>query len=283
MVQAHGMLTGRRIPDRILVEVAFSGGQPLLTRVDAGGRVQGAGERLEDGFGNVVDVVAANQIDVQIQTQVYRQPAEKFFEQLNVHAVDVGPREFDVPGEERPAGKIEYDARERLVHGHVERAVAGDAATVAQRFPDGLAEGDAEVFHGVVLVDFQIAFGGGLETDKAVLGEKLAAPAAPGDTDGRSSPGMLTSHYAPNASIRLDVTTLDTDELLLGFGHVACTLNLSLDGNLVEAAANLFSMLRQLDDQARETGARLAVSPIPMAGLGEAINDRLQRAAAPRP
>lgn len=121
------------------------------------------------------------------------------------------------------------------------------------------------------------------EEIEAVLGEKLAAPAAQAETDGRSSPGMLASHYAPDASIRLDVTTPDADELLLGFGDIACTLNLSREGNLVEAAANLFAMLRQLDDQARETRARIAVSPIPLTGLGEAINDRLQRAAAPRP
>ncbi|MEQ9518324.1 MAG: L-threonylcarbamoyladenylate synthase [Parvibaculum sp.] len=117
---------------------------------------------------------------------------------------------------------------------------------------------------------------------EAVLGVPLADPAAQGETDGRSSPGMLTSHYAPDAPIRLNVTSPHADELVLGFGDVACTLNLSPSGDLGEAAAHLFSMLRILDAQAKATGARLAVSPVPSHGLGEAINDRLMRAAAPR-
>jgi len=118
------------------------------------------------------------------------------------------------------------------------------------------------------------------EEIEAVLGTKLADPSAPGDTEGRSSPGMLVSHYAPTASLRLEAAEQHEDELLLGFGSVACDLNLSPTGDLREAAANLFSMLRTLD--ARAGTKSLAVSPIPHEGLGDAINDRLQRAAAPR-
>lgn len=97
------------------------------------------------------------------------------------------------------------------------------------------------------------------------------------------SPGMLESHYAPNAQIRLNADgTQEIGEALLGFGSRAplhAVLNLSKTGDLTEAAANLFSMLRELD----KDGAKIiAVMPIPEEGLGVAINDRLKRAAAPR-
>lgn len=93
-----------------------------------------------------------------------------------------------------------------------------------------------------------------------------------------AAPGMLASHYAPDASLRLDATSFAPGEASLGFGPGEFTLNLSPSGDLREAARNLFSMLHQLDAQ----HSRIAVSPIPRAGLGAAINDRLSRAAAPR-
>jgi len=93
-----------------------------------------------------------------------------------------------------------------------------------------------------------------------------------------AAPGMLLSHYAPNAALRLNATSFDRGEASLGFGPGTFTLNLSASGDLHEAARNLFSMLHQLDSAA----SRIAVSPIPPEGLGEAINDRLKRAAAPR-
>ena len=96
-----------------------------------------------------------------------------------------------------------------------------------------------------------------------------------------TSPGMLARHYAPAAKLRLDASEVQNGEALLAFGpitpkHAGTSINLSLSGDLVEAAANLFSALRALD----ASGAKaIAVMPIPHAGLGEAINDRLQRAA----
>jgi len=94
------------------------------------------------------------------------------------------------------------------------------------------------------------------------------------------SPGQMESHYAPRASLRLNAGAARADEALLGFGMVSdARLNLSPGGDLKEAAANLFAMLRALDKSA----SAIAVSPIPQTGLGEAINDRLMRAAAPRP
>jgi len=94
------------------------------------------------------------------------------------------------------------------------------------------------------------------------------------------APGMLTSHYAPKAKLRLDAETAEPDEALLGFGPApGATLNLSARGDLIEAAANLFSHLRALDASGAK---RIAVMRVPHEGLGEAINDRLRRAAAPK-
>jgi len=102
-----------------------------------------------------------------------------------------------------------------------------------------------------------------------------------GDSTAPTAPGQLLSHYAPKASVRLNVLKPAANEAYLGFGKTAVEplLNLSPDGDLTEAAANLFKMLHQLDDM---DVAKIAVSPIPQTGLGEAINDRLRRAAAPR-
>lgn len=101
------------------------------------------------------------------------------------------------------------------------------------------------------------------------------------------APGMMQSHYAPDASVRLNASEVKPGEALLAFGprraayadNVLAVLNLSETANLREAAANLFDFMRQLDASGAKT---IAVEPIPMRGLGEAINDRLKRAAAPR-
>ena len=102
-----------------------------------------------------------------------------------------------------------------------------------------------------------------------------------------TAPGQLASHYAPEATLRLDASGPGAEDLWLGFGPVESLrpgLNLSSSGDLFEAAANLFSHLRRLDEMAQELGlSRIAVAPIPSVGLGLAINDRLRRAAAPRP
>ncbi|MEM1372598.1 MAG: L-threonylcarbamoyladenylate synthase [Pseudomonadota bacterium] len=89
------------------------------------------------------------------------------------------------------------------------------------------------------------------------------------------SPGQLLRHYAPKAELRLNAEAAAPGEAYLGFGPGEATLNLSPRGDLYEAAANLFAMLRELD----AAYERIAVSPIPEDGLGEAINDRLTRAA----
>ncbi|WP_421860050.1 L-threonylcarbamoyladenylate synthase [Parvibaculum sp.] len=121
------------------------------------------------------------------------------------------------------------------------------------------------------------------EIEKA-LGKPLADADTGAGEEGRASPGQLESHYAPGSPIRLNAREVAEDEVLLAFGPDApeakISMNLSPSGDLGQAAANLFAMLRALDAQAQ--GRRIAVMPIPMTGLGEAINDRLKRAAAPR-
>jgi L-threonylcarbamoyladenylate synthase len=115
-----------------------------------------------------------------------------------------------------------------------------------------------------------------------VFGEVQVAP--PGETAPRA-PGRLPSHYAPGLPVRLDATSARPGEALLAFGRAAPPdfaeiMFLSQSGDLAEAAANLFAMLRRLD---RPEFTGIAVMPIPDEGLGRAINDRLRRAAAPRP
>jgi L-threonylcarbamoyladenylate synthase len=114
-----------------------------------------------------------------------------------------------------------------------------------------------------------------------LLTELLGPIAEPGD-GAPKSPGMLRSHYAPDLPVRLDATAARPDEALLAFGPDAPSgfaeiLWLSRSGDLAEAAANLFAMLRRLD---RPCFTGIAVMPIPEGGLGRAINDRLRRAAA---
>ncbi len=118
----------------------------------------------------------------------------------------------------------------------------------------------------------------------AIAREQLEAFAGPLEAPAKgsiSAPGQLSSHYAPEARLRLNASEVRGGEVLLGFGPDAPgdAANLSHSGDTVEAAANLYRMLRELDATGADT---IAVMPIPDSGLGEAINDRLRRAAAPR-
>jgi L-threonylcarbamoyladenylate synthase len=109
--------------------------------------------------------------------------------------------------------------------------------------------------------------------------EVLIGPLAEADLDARRSPGRLTRHYAPSAPVRMDVARPAPGEAYLAFGATAegtAIFNLSPRGDLAEAAANLFTFLRAAD---RLAPTAIAVAPIPGSGLGEAINDRLKRAA----
>jgi L-threonylcarbamoyladenylate synthase len=122
-----------------------------------------------------------------------------------------------------------------------------------------------------------------------VLGRPLAQPPqeVESDTAQPLAPGMLASHYAPRTRVRLNADSVAPGEALLAFGlhrlhgadNAIATLNLSPKGDLAEAAANLFGYLRTLDTKEATT---IAVMPVPNEGLGEAINDRLRRAAVGR-
>ncbi|OUS22537.1 threonylcarbamoyl-AMP synthase [Rhodobacterales bacterium 59_46_T64] len=119
----------------------------------------------------------------------------------------------------------------------------------------------------------------------AVLGTPLTDHTAP-EAKGITAPGQMASHYAPSLPVRLNASSAKPGELMLGFGAMACDINLSDTGELREAAANLFRHLHALDALAKTTSPAptgIAVAPIPAGGLGAAINDRLRRAAAPRP
>jgi L-threonylcarbamoyladenylate synthase len=125
------------------------------------------------------------------------------------------------------------------------------------------------------------------EASEAVIGPVRRAGVAHSPGAPRS-PGQLASHYAPRLPVRLDAVDVQHDEALLAFGPAlrggGAVFALSDAGDLTEAAARLFAGLRILDEEATARGlARIAVMPIPELGLGLAINDRLRRAAAPRP
>ena len=172
-----------------------------------------------------------------------------------------------------PSGKISPTSA-----AHVEQGLGGRIAAIL----DG---GRCDVWVESTILGFDgdtpvLLRAGGLaiETIEPLLPRPLSLPQA-----GRiTAPGQMKSHYAPDAKMRLNVTEPTAGEVLLGFGARNGALNLSPAGDLREAAVNLFSYMRKIDDLATRSGKSIAVAPIPETGLGLAINDRLNRAAAPR-
>ncbi len=134
--------------------------------------------------------------------------------------------------------------------------------------------------------DIRLLRPGGISVEEleAVAGRRVLRGAKDGPV---VAPGMLASHYAPGARVRLNAASVTAGEALLAFGpsraagaeKARAVMNLSPSADLREAAANLFAFLKALD---RSGAATIAVEPVPAHGLGEAINDRLSRAAAPR-
>jgi L-threonylcarbamoyladenylate synthase len=127
------------------------------------------------------------------------------------------------------------------------------------------------------------------EAIEAVVGPvgRPIPPALAEAARGLRSPGLLVSHYAPSLPVRLNASAVAGNEALLAFGPplpgAGCMFNLSASEDLAEAAARLFAGLRWLDRQGQDLGLRgIAAMTVPDTGLGLAINDRLQRAAAPR-
>jgi L-threonylcarbamoyladenylate synthase len=163
---------------------------------------------------------------------------------------------------------------------HVARDLAGEIDLILDggRCPVGL---ESTIIECLEEPPRLLRPGGITRTDiEAALGHPLGEPARTGPV---RAPGTLQSHYAPRAKLRLEAATRDDGEAGLDFGGIfgggKNVLDLSPRRDLDEAAANLFIFLRELD--AREP-ACIAVAPVPNEGLGEAINDRLARAAAPR-
>ena len=180
------------------------------------------------------------------------------------------------------------------VSGHVSPTSAAHVyGDLSRRIPLILDGGRTEV--GLESTILQVQGGipyllrpGGLAREEIEAAAGLAVVRSEGDPSAAPvAPGMLASHYAPRARVRLDVHRVEPGEALLAFGgapvrgagEAARVLNLSPSGNLREAAANLFDMLRRIDG---DDISGIAVAPIPANGLGEAIRDRLTRAAAPR-
>lgn len=169
-----------------------------------------------------------------------------------------------------PSGRISPTTAQ-----HVFAGLNGKLAAILDGGP--CAVGLESTIIGLVNTPTLLRPGGITQADlQAALGRSIDLHSA---QDAISAPGQMVSHYAPSAQVRLNATSFAADELGLGFGSVECDLNLSPTGNLVEAASNLFSMLHLLDHR---NSAKIAVSPIPSQGIGAAINDRLNRAAAPR-
>ena len=129
--------------------------------------------------------------------------------------------------------------------------------------------------------DGRAAVGGG-PGSRGIGGSGFILRDLAGEQSRPASPGMLQRHYAPATPLRLAAREVARGEALLAFGpglqHEGVMLNLSPGGDLIEAAANLFAHLRRLDSLGV---SGIAVMPIPNEGLGEAINDRLRRAARP--
>jgi len=130
---------------------------------------------------------------------------------------------------------------------------------------------------------------GGITQEELVtcLGGPIQRGGAASVEAGLRSPGLMLSHYAPVLPVRLNAESIADDEALLAFGRPLaggrCEFQLSASGDTTEAAIRLFEGLRWLDTEGARAGAvRIAVMPVPDAALGEAINDRLRRAAAPR-
>ena len=165
-----------------------------------------------------------------------------------------------------PSGRISPTTAD-----HVMAGLGGRIAAVVDA---GSTEAGLESTIIGCLTDRPVLLREGVYRPEAAMSREISAEGA--DV---VAPGQLGSHYAPQASVRLNATEAGPGEVLLGFGDVTGDLSLSPGGDLTEAAANLFAMLHRMD---AEGVTRLAVAPIPDAGLGRAINDRLRRAAAPR-
>lgn len=162
--------------------------------------------------------------------------------------------------------------------------------TTAQHVADGLGENVDMILDGgackvgveSTIIDLtgknvvMLRAGGTAKEDiEEFLNEKVLL--SEGNPELPTAPGQLLRHYAPKNILRINVEKADDDEYFIGFGNINGDLNLSPSGNLNEAAANLFAYLRLADEHA--SSGKIAIAPIPLQGLGLAINDRIKRAS----
>lgn len=170
-----------------------------------------------------------------------------------------------------PSGRISPTTAAHVLDGlggQIAAVVDGGACGVGVESTIIDARGDAPV----------LLRAGGIPAE--AITDCLGQPPITGTTTGAPiAPGQLSSHYAPQGRVRLNVTAPKTGEVMLGFGPIPGDLTLSASGDLMEAAANLFARLHDLDAMG---ATHIAVAPVPDHGLGRAINDRLRRAAVPR-
>lgn len=173
-----------------------------------------------------------------------------------------------------PSGRISPTTAQHVragLDGRIDAIVDGGPCNVGLESTIlGLTDGPVLLRHGGLPLEDICALLGLAQLPETTSPHRLTAP------------GQMESHYAPAAMIRLNTApeTPQHGTRTLGFGAMDCDLNLSPTGDLVEAAANLFPHLHSLDAMGPAT---IAIAPIPDTGLGRAINDRLRRAAAPRP
>lgn len=156
------------------LKAAFRGGHDAgHARVVSDRHSQRASQGFKDRFGDVMSVDAFQIVDVQRYPGVVDETLEKLPEQIDIEASDHGARKFDFIEEPRAAGQIDCDTREGFVERYIRMTIANDALLVADRLREGLAERDADVFDGMVRVDFEIALRIDLDIDQAVPGDLI--------------------------------------------------------------------------------------------------------------
>lgn len=154
---------------KLSLEGCFGAGDAFDAGIAFDGDTECTCEAFENRLGDVVAVASVKDFDVEIAAEIVGDGAAKFLDERKWHVGRVGGIEWRAKLEVRAVGEVDDDACERFVHGKVAVAVAGDAFFGAECFFDGLADGDACVFDGVVGIDFDVAFGGELEIDQGMF------------------------------------------------------------------------------------------------------------------
>ena len=142
-------------------------------RIDRHRRAQRPRQALEAGFGDVVVVGAVERLDMQRHAGIHGEGLEPLLHQLGVEGADLVAHELGLEHQERPPGNVDGDPRQRLVHRHMHVGVAGDALHVAERLLHRLAERDADILGGVVMVDMQVALGLHRDVDAGMARQQI--------------------------------------------------------------------------------------------------------------